>query len=193
MNVYQPPKLEPIPIPTRGLPLLKRVWVWLTQIRRWHTVGDWAIKLPDGKTAIIPDGFNVDGASVPRLFWSVLSPTGVLLIPSLIHDFGYRYDYLWVYSDSGDIVKYKQGSGRRYWDRLFLDIGWQVNGMVYIDYVAYLIIRVFGWSAWNRNRRLNSSDMPPVQSIRQDPYSLARFLPSLKSCYAAYQERRILN
>ncbi len=42
----------------------------------------------------------------------ILSPTGVLFIPGLIHDFAYRYDYLWAVNSKGEPVKYKTNPGQ---------------------------------------------------------------------------------
>ena len=36
----------------------------------------------------IPDGFNTDLASVPRLFWALLPPSGVYESAAVLHDFG---------------------------------------------------------------------------------------------------------
>ena len=47
---------------------------------------DWYFRLPKNKTIIkIPKGFEFDGASIPRPFWWILSPVGLLFIPGLVH------------------------------------------------------------------------------------------------------------
>jgi len=45
----------------------------------------------------IRKGFRWDGASVPRLAWSVsgLTPDGPIRAAALVHDFGYRHDGVW--------------------------------------------------------------------------------------------------
>jgi hypothetical protein len=35
-----------------------------------------------------PAGFRTDGASIPRVLWALLSPTGRWLAPAVIHDMG---------------------------------------------------------------------------------------------------------
>ena len=35
----------------------------------------------------IPEGFETDGASVPRLFWFIISPFTLALYASIVHDF----------------------------------------------------------------------------------------------------------
>jgi hypothetical protein len=37
----------------------------------------------------VPEGFVTDGASVPRLFWSLLGPFGSYFSAAIIHDFLY--------------------------------------------------------------------------------------------------------
>ena len=92
-----------------------RIWRWITSIRKWKLTEDWEFKLPyDEPVIIIPKGFVFDGASIPRPLWGILSPTGLLLIPGLIHDFAYRYDYLWALDSEG----------RAYLDAA-IDAGWR--------------------------------------------------------------------
>jgi hypothetical protein len=45
------------------------------------------LTLKDGTEIILPADFELDGASIPRIFWGILSPVGLLLIPGLIHDY----------------------------------------------------------------------------------------------------------
>lgn len=108
------PKLIPIQIKTRDKPFLIRIWRWITSIRKWELSEDWEYKLPEDEPVIvIPKGFVFDGASIPRPLWGLLSPTGLLLVPGLIHDFAYRYDYLWAL-DSADLrisIRRNQGNG----------------------------------------------------------------------------------
>ncbi len=40
---------------------------------------------------VVPAGFITDGASVPRMFWPLFSPTGPAFGAAIIHDWGYRY------------------------------------------------------------------------------------------------------
>lgn len=37
----------------------------------------------------VPEGTETDGASIPRAFWSILSPFGEWFAPAVIHDFLY--------------------------------------------------------------------------------------------------------
>ena len=125
------PILQPLPIPTKGEGFLKRIWVWFVYSRKWRVVEDYEFKV-SGDKFIIPKGFVFDGASIPRIFWFVLSPTGLLLIPGLFHDYGYRYDYL---LDTNH-EKCFERSGKRFWDKLFFKLGEEVNGVHIVNMIA---------------------------------------------------------
>jgi len=73
-----------------------------------------------------------------------MDPTGILLVPSLIHDWGYRHD--WYFDGSGRRVH--EGEGKRFHDRLLREISAEVNGMVVPGFVAWMALEVFGWPAW---------------------------------------------
>ncbi len=156
------PKMIPIPIKTQGKSKLVKFWRWLTFIRKWELTEDWKYQLPSDKTEIIiPKGLVFDGASIPRPLWMLLSPTGLLFIPGLIHDFGYRYDYLWTTDSSGKLVKYKENSGRKFWDDLFWQVNLKVNDMVLIGSLACLALYLFGWWSWWSNRRKKETEIKP--------------------------------
>ena len=140
------PILKPIPIPTKEAGIFKRIWIWFSTTRRWEVVEGYVYNY-DGDNLLIPKGFVFDGASIPRLFWAVLSPTGLLLIPGLFHDYGYRYDYLWC-----DGQKWNDGAGKAFWDKLFLEIGEEVNGVHFANWIAWSALKIGGWVAWNNNQ-----------------------------------------
>lgn len=155
------PVLRPIRICTKGLPLLKKIWVLLTAVRKWELAENWFFILPTGQTIIIPRGFVFDGASTPKFMWGFLEPTGVLLIQGLVHDFGYRYDYLWSINHNGKFYKIQVGAGKKYFDDLFMQIGRDVNELVLTGYLAWLSLKAFGGIAWRSNRKLNAPDISP--------------------------------
>jgi hypothetical protein len=67
------------------------------------------------------EGFQFDGASIPRVLWAFLNPIGLLLIPGLIHDYGYRHRQLWIIDeDSMEAVPYMEGEDKAQWDQLFI-------------------------------------------------------------------------
>lgn len=110
-----------------------------------------------GLRITIVRGFEFDGASIPRIFWLVLSPTGLLLIPGLLHDFAYKENSMMcsVPSMGGTmiVVPFMAGAGRKHWDRMFRDEAKYINGLSVVSYVAWIALRLFGWIAWNKHRK----------------------------------------
>ncbi len=160
------PKLVPIPIRTQDEPFLTRVWRWVTVVRKWRVAEDWEYDLPDGPRVVIPESFIFDGASIPRPLWGILSPTGLLLIPGLIHDFGYRYDYIWAVDTSGFVFKHHVKAGRKHWDAIFQRVGIEVNSMPILDTIAWLALVAGGWWAWRSNRNRNEPEVKPKHPLR---------------------------
>lgn len=155
------PVLRPVPIPTKNRRFLMRVLVWLFDVRKWKLVENWHFTLSNGIEIVLPKDFIFDGASIPRLFWFLLSPVGLLLIPALIHDYGYRYDQLWKKDENGQIVAFQKNAGRRYWDKLFRNVGEEVNGFAVIDSIAWLGVRLGGSCNWKKHRRTNAPPAKP--------------------------------
>lgn len=85
----------------------------------------------------IPAGFTTDGASIPRVFWSILSPYGEYFPAALVHDFLYSPNNIWF--------------NRKESDQLFLEamynigIGWPMRGTI------YSAVRSFGWRSFRGN------------------------------------------
>ncbi len=156
------PVLLPLPIPTKNRPFIMRVLVWLFDIRKWQLVDNWHFKLDNGVEIVLPRDFKFDGASIPRIFWAVLSPVGLLLIPGLIHDYGYRFNQIWQKSADGQIKPYMVDAGRKAWDDLFQSVGIQVNGFALIDFIAWVGVRIGGCFAWHKHRQENEIPQPPV-------------------------------
>jgi len=80
----QMPILEPIPILTKNKNFLNKIRIWLFENRKYKIAKEWEYRYNQDIVFIIPAGFIFDGASVPRLFWPILSPTGLLLIQGLL-------------------------------------------------------------------------------------------------------------
>ena len=158
------PVLLPIPIPTKNRTFIMRVLVWLFDIRKWQLVQNWHFKLKNDAEIVeivLPKDFRFDGASIPRIFWFLLSPVGLLLIPGLIHDYGYRFDQLWQKNANGEIEPFMKEAGRKAWDDLFKAVGIQVNGFAGIDFVAWIGLRLGGFFAWHKHRQRNEIPVPP--------------------------------
>ena len=85
------PVLRPVRMDTKDKPWYKRLYTWLVESRKWELMEDYVIDIGGLYKIFVPRGFIFDGASVPKLFWPVLSPTGILLVGGLVHDFAYRF------------------------------------------------------------------------------------------------------
>lgn len=144
------PVLEPVPILTKNKNFFVAIWRWVVYIRKWKVVEDWRYTLKDGTEVIIrkEDNFVFDGASIPKPFWFLLSPTGLLLIPGLLHDYAYKHDRLVRYNEGEEVNYYNLGVGRRFWDRMFRDEAIIVNDFRIINYIAWIALWLFGFLAW---------------------------------------------
>jgi len=144
------PEMQPIRIETAGKGFWGAIWLWLWGVRTWRIVRDWHFEV-NGQKYVIPAGFVFDGASVPKFLTSWLSPTGVLLIGGLVHDFIYKYETL--------VLKGKKKVGSNFTqkeaDQLFRDINIEQNGFHLLNYLAYWALRLGGFVAWNGHRKRN--------------------------------------
>ena len=150
------PVLRPVPISTKHGSYFKRLLGWFTT-RHWVVEKNFYFRI-NNLSCLIPRGFVFDGASVPRIFWLFLHPTGILLIPGLIHDYGYKNLFLYRYSmkeeeDKLIIQKHFLFKDQRRWDILFLQVAIAVNGFKIINRVAYIVLRVCGWYSFKKHRK----------------------------------------
>jgi hypothetical protein len=92
---------------------------------------------PWGKITV-PLGFITDGASVPRIFWNILSPFGEYAPAAIIHDF--------LYSKDSDGYEYERWEC----DQLFLmamkdcGVGWIKR------HAIYNAVRIGGWASYKK-------------------------------------------
>lgn len=150
------PVLRPVPIPTKNQPtIIHKLVVFIIEVRRWELAENWHYKLNKDVELVIPKGFRFDGASIPRPFWAVLNPTGLLLIPGLLHDYAYKYDQLWQVGPRGGVIAYHEGAGKDFWDILFKNVGKEVNGFFLINAIAWFAVAVGGDSTWKGYREEN--------------------------------------
>ena len=144
------PHMKPIKIATKGKGFWGAILLWSFGSRHWEVVKDFNYSI-NGQKFIIPKGFKFDGASVPKFLGQFLSPVGVLLIGGLIHDYGYKYETL--------LLKNKKDIGvksQKWMDETFRDINIEVNGFYLLNYLAYWALRVGGFVAWNKHRKVNA-------------------------------------
>ena len=156
------PKLLPLPIPTaKHKTWFPKVLTWIFNIRKWELTENWRYKLDDEVEIIIEKGFRFDGASIPRILWGILSPVGLLLIPGLIHDYGYRHAQLWKI-DKDQIIPFQKKADKKYWDELFFKVSLKLNGFVLINIFAWIALAVFGSCTWKEHRKNHKEPEMPV-------------------------------
>lgn len=94
-------------------------------------------------TISIAKGFITDGASIPRIFWNILDPTGPYFQAAVVHDYLYRC----------------QKFTRHQSDDVLLEGMWVLNCKFREYCVIYVMVRLFGWNAWKRDgKRAIKSD-----------------------------------
>lgn len=154
------PKLQPFAIKTQRFSFYSKLWRLLFRKRQWQIVEDWHYELPNKRVVIIPKGFVFDGSSYPALVWLFFSPTGLLLIPVILHEFCFTYNYLWV-KQNGHVFKFKEGDGFLKWSALIRKVGIERNELLLIDYFMWLICLSLGWINWLIFQRRKAEDIVP--------------------------------
>lgn len=144
------PHLKPIRIPTAGKGFWGAIWMWITGTRHWELADSWYYEI-NGEEYMIPAGFKFDGASIPKFLHTWLSPTGVLLMGGLVHDYAYKYATLYK-SDGTTMGTIDQKKA----DEIFRDINIEQNGFHFLNYLAYWALRIGGFMAWNGHRKVNA-------------------------------------
>lgn len=87
----------------------------------------------------VPAGTYTDGASIPRAFWSILSPFGLYFNAALPHDF--------LYSPANTNLNRKAS------DEILLE-GMVVLGVNPIRrFVIYRAVRAFGWRSFRGSKK----------------------------------------
>ena len=147
----QMPSMKPVKIPTAGKGFWSEILMWLMGVRKWEIAENFHYKL-NGVDYTIPKGFEFDGASVPKFLATFLSPTGVLLMGGLVHDYAYKYAALKPKNSNDPLLLLNQKEA----DKLFRDICIEQNGFHFLNYLAYWGLRIGGFVAWNGHRKRNA-------------------------------------
>jgi len=145
------PHMQPIRIATKDKGFWGAIWLWLLTVRTWTITKDFHYSIR-GIEYVIPKGFTFDGASVPKFLASFLSPVGVLLIGGLIHDYAYKFACLKPKNNNDSLLILNQKEA----DKIFRDINIEVNGFHFLNYLAYWALRIGGFLAWNKHRKVNA-------------------------------------
>lgn len=152
------PLMRPIPIPTKGKSWWKSLWIWAKTTRQWEIMEDWEFFISYLNLMIlIPKGFIFDGASIPKGLRSIYSPVGILLLPGLLHDYGYRFGYL-LRKIPGGFEATKINFTRKDWDNLFLKVSVQVNGFNVLNKLPRFGLWIGAGITWAKHRENNLND-----------------------------------
>ena len=152
------PHMKPIPIKTKGKGFWKGILLWLLGTRQWEIVKDFKYSI-GGAQYVIPAGFKFDGASIPKFLHTFLSPVGVLLMGGLVHDYMYKYEAQLINNKNYQIPEMKNETvpvTQKKADQIFRDINIEVNGFFLMNYLAYWSLRLGGFVAWNKHRKVNA-------------------------------------
>jgi len=134
------PKVRPVPIRTKDKGFFRATWTWIRSTRKWEVIEDFYYTLKDGTTVVIPMGFVFDGASIPKVLRGILSPTGLLFIPGLLHDYAYKHNQLLMVGTGKQIKSYMPNAGKMFWDKMFREEATRVNGMGAITWAACSVL-----------------------------------------------------
>ncbi len=89
-------------------------------------------------TIYIKKGFDFDGASIPRIFWSIIGNpiSGKFNIAALVHDALYASQFI----------------DRKICDEIFLNLMKVYNVSYLKRYSMFNAVRLFGFISWNKNK-----------------------------------------
>lgn len=100
-----------------------------------------------GRKIVIPKNFLTDGASVPRLFWSIIPPWGRYGRAAVVHDYLYRW----------------QKTSRRQADDTLLEAMWVSDCKAWEYLTIWFAVRLFGWRSWSldKSKPLSAEEISP--------------------------------
>lgn len=119
--------------------------------RHYRIMEDWHYNKLPGMYFVVKKGKVINGASVPKMFSNIFSPTGILFIGAILHDPGYEDAGLWFIANDGNEMFSKMT--RQELDDLFGRIcrhhypehQWAINK-------AEALLEIGGGSAWEECR-----------------------------------------
>jgi len=85
----------------------------------------------------VPIGYITDFASIPRIFWPIVSPIDEYAKASIIHDWMYVRGYF----------------SRKVTDKIFLEAMEVLNVPEWKKKLVYNSVKYFSGHAWNKNRK----------------------------------------
>jgi hypothetical protein len=129
-------------------PLVYLNLIYLSE-KKWYLGEDMEIVLSDGRTIIIPKGFETDLSSIPEFVWGLFKPFDKGLLGDLIHD------YLWTIKEA-ELAHFGTSKKARKWsdeERL----RWRkklAKEFKIKNYITHLFLRIFGKSVYIGKRKL---------------------------------------
>ena len=124
------------------------IQIWLLGSRKWEFAEDFEFGL-NGEEYVIPAGFKCDAASIPKFLHPFLSPTGLLLLGGVVHDYAYQHATLLKANKKDTMGEITQKQA----DEIFLDINLKINGFYLVNKLAFWSLRLAGFLAWNKHRK----------------------------------------
>jgi hypothetical protein len=87
-------------------------------------------------TIIVPEGFITDGASIPKVFWSILAPFGDYFAAAVIHDY--------LYNKECPLYNRKEA------DLIFKEAMFNIGVPWYRRDIVYQAVNTFGWACFRK-------------------------------------------
>jgi hypothetical protein len=143
---------------------------WRLSMRLWELKADWIIYCEYLHCWIkVPKGFIFDGASVPKLFHSLINSTDSLFYGAVVHDFIYRFNQLIICTDE-DYGRWTLAFNvtRKKADLLLKEVSIQADDVKFPVSASYFIIKYAGVFAWNRARHRGcklATPYPPATDL----------------------------
>jgi hypothetical protein len=92
---------------------------------------------PSDEIVSVPVGFVTNFASVPRIFWTLISPVDKHGKAAVVHDYLYKIGYV----------------TQKRCDKIFREALIVLNTPSWKVFCMYWSVRLFGWYRWNELRR----------------------------------------
>ena len=113
----------------------------------WHVGHSFIVELDLGGGIYIdydvPEGYESDLASVPRIFWSIIAPFELGIKECIVHDKLYRENF----------------RDRKWCDDFWLTTMRRKKVKKWKREWAYRLVRSFGWNSWRKHAKRNSQSV----------------------------------
>lgn len=106
--------------------------------RLWKTLDSFTYVASGNQRIQVPEGFKTDGASIPRIFWTIVGhPMSRYAQAAVVHDYLYH------------IRQFTRARS----DEVFLEAMEDLKVPFYKRYPMWLYVRSFGWVPWNKYKK----------------------------------------